>query len=500
MHIDSAIKTVSRNVVVNVAGAFWQFVLIIIGTRLVLQQMGADSFGILALVGGTAGYFLYLDIGIGETVTKKVSETQDAEKLSRTVSTLFFFAAGFGLPLAMLTALFALFGIPALFSFAPPLMQSAISMFLVIAAGLWLLYPLSMFAKVFVGLNRLDVYNAQRVIFQTLILVMILAALRWHNSAEVAVAAITLGGLLWKTAAYLTLRKMYPHIEISRRHFDPALLRGLLRYQGAATASQAAGHTVYQCDIYMIGILLDPASVAFYSIANTIAMKLTEVAGVLGTAAFPMISGFHGANMGDTVRKSFKLGTKLMAVALMPLVVFLFVHAEPVITLWVGPAYLPAALALKWLLAAWFINAASVITSLTVKAVDRPGLEARIGVVVAVANVGLDYFFIVKYGFVGAVYATFITQLLGFIALNAAVCRHLGLPSAPFLMRLLGTAALGALFGAVYLLPLPPWLFAVPLALHTALFFAAGYWLVLDAEERMIMGNMLRIARNRAAG
>ena len=497
MHIDSAIRTVSRNVIVNVAGAFWQFVLIIIGTRLVLHQMGADSFGLLALVGGTAGYFIYLDIGIGETVTKKISETQDAEKLSRTVSTLFFFAAGFGLLLALFTALFALFGIPALFSFAPPLMQSAISMFLVIAAGLWLLYPLSMFAKVFVGLNRLDVYNAQRVIFQTLILVMILAALRWRNSAEAAVAAITLGGLLWKITACLTLRRMYPGIEISRRHFDPTLLRSLLRYQSAATISQAAGHTVYQCDIYMIGILLDPASVALYSIANTIAMKLTEVSGVLGTAVFPMISGFHGANMGDAVRKSFKLGTKLMALALMPLVVFLFNYAEPVITIWVGPAYLPAVMALKWLLAAWFINAATVVTSLTVKAVDRPGLEARIGAVVAVANVARDYFFIVRYGFVGAVYATFITQLLGFIALNAAVCRHLGLPSAPFLMRLAGTAALGTLFGAVYLLPLPPWLFIVPLALHTALFLAAGFWLVLDAEERKLAGNMLRIISGR---
>ncbi len=499
MQIHNAVKTVSRNVIVNVAGAFWQFVLIIIGTRLVLQQMGADSFGLLALVGGTAGYFIYLDIGIGETVTKKVSETQDAEKLSRTVSTLFFFAAGFGVLLAVLTALFALFGVPALFSFAPPIMQSAVRMFLVIAAGLWLLYPISMFAKVFVGLNRLDVYNAQRVVFQTLILAMIIAALRWHNSAEAAVAAITLGGVLWKVTAFLTLRKMYPHIEVSRRHFDPALLRGFLRYQSAATVSQAAGHTIYQCDIYMIGILLDPASVALYSIANTIAMKLTEVAGVLGTAAFPMISGFHGASMGDAVRKSFKLGTKLMALALMPLVVFLFVYAEPVIRLWVGPAFLPAALALKWLLAAWFINAATVVTSLTVKAVDRPGLEARIAAVVAVANVALDYLFIVKYGFVGAVYATFITQLLGFIAINAAVCQHLGLPSAPFLMRLSGTTALGALFGVVYLLPLPPWLFIVPLVLHAAFFLAAGYWLVLDAEERLMMGNMFRIVSGRGA-
>jgi O-antigen/teichoic acid export membrane protein len=498
MDTDKAVRTVSKNFLVNFAGALWQFILLLIGTRLVLDRLGADSFGILSLVGGTIGYFLYLDIGIGETVVKKVSEETDSKAISRIVSSLFFFSLGLGAALAALVALFALYGVDLLFSFEPELMKSCMRVFIVIAAGLWIIYPLNIFGKVFIGLQRLDVYNLLRVIFQTAVLAGIIAALTLSNSAEAAVAAITIVGIAWQGAALLFLRRMYPEITISPKQFDGALLRELLRYKSYATVSQAGGHIVYQCDIYMIGILMNPLSVTIYSIANIIAVKIAEASGVLGTALFPMISRFYGEGMHEPLRKSFLLSLQLMTVVAIPVAAFIAAYSDSILEIWVGPQYLDASAALKWLAAAWMLNAISNVSAYTLKAVNRPDVEAGWVTMVVALNLLLDLVFIPLWGVIGAVYATLFSQAVWLFFITRAAARHVKTDLSTAFLTVVKLMALGLLLSVVYMIEIPAWLFFVPLLLHAVALAGLGYLFVMDNEYRGYVKNIFSIIRARA--
>ncbi len=493
MELHGAVRTVSKNLVVNIFWAFWQFVLLIVGTRIALDRLGADSFGILALVGGTVGYFLYLDIGMGETVVKKVSEEQNPEKLSALVSTLFFFSAGIGAVLSVCTLLFGLYGVDALFSFAPPLMRSVSRVFLVIAGGVWLLYPLNVFGKVFAGLNRLDVYNALRIVFQTAILGGIIVALEISSSAESAVLAITIIGVVWKATAWLVLRRMYPEIKIRPSLFDRKLLAEMFRYGAYASAGQAGGHVVYQCDIYVIGAMLNPAVVTVYSVANLIAVKIAEVAGAIIAALFPMASSFYGRKMHEPLRKSFMLSTQLMAIAILPVTVFIFAYSAEILEIWVGAEYSSAAPALKWLSVAWTLNAIAIVCAVTLKAVNRPDIEARRVIVVAVANLALDIFFVKWFGFMGAVYATFFIQIIWLLLIMSAAAKNVGVDFFSLLFGVMKIIALGCLLGAVYLVPLPLGLFFVPLIVHASVFYLLCYFFVLDREYKSYVQNIAYI-------
>ena len=495
METDKAVRTVSKNFLANFAGAFFQFILLIVGTRLVLDRIGADSFGILSLVGGTIGYFLYLDIGIGETVVKKVSQEKDSGEISRIVSSLFFFSIGLGACLAVIVLLFALFGVDVLFSFAPPLMKSSARVFLVIAAGLWLLYPLNLFSKVFIGLQRLDVYNWLRVIFQAAILAGILAALKLSTSAEAVVAAITIIGLAWKGAAWLLLRRMYPEITVSIKNFDRGLLRELLRYQSYATVSQGGSHVVYQCDIYMIGILMNPFAVTIYSIANIIAVKIAEVSGVLGTAIFPMISRFHGEGMHEPLRKSFLLSIQLMAVFTIPAAAFIAAYSGSILEIWVGAEYLGSLAALKWLAAAWTLNAIANVSSFTLKAVNRPDVEAKLITAVVVINILLDLALIPVLGVIGAVYATLLSQLLWLSFITRAAALQVGADQVSVLFSLVKLIALGVILSGVYMVEIPAWLFFIPLLVHIVAYAGLCYLFVLDDEYRGYVKNIAAIIR-----
>ena len=493
-----AVRIVSKNFLANFTGALWQFGLLIVGTRLVLDSIGADSFGVLSLVGGTIGYFLYLDIGIGETVIKKVSEETDSKEISRIVSSLFFFSMALGVLLALVVFLFAVFGVPALFSFPPELLQSCIRVFMIIAAGLWMLYPLNIFGKVFIGLQRLDVYNLLRVIFQTATLAAILAALEFSNSVEAVVAAITLVGILWKLAALLVLQKMYPTITVSVSHFDRALLRELLRYKSYATISQAGGHIVYQCDIYLIGILMNPLSVTMYSIANIIAIKIAEISGVLGTAIFPMVSRFYGEGMHDTLRKSFIISIQLMMFVTIPATAFIAIFSESILELWVGPQYTDSASVLTWLAAAWMLNALSTVSAFTLKAVNRPDAEAGRIIIVVALNLILDLLFIQWWGVIGAVYATLIAQAVWFVTVTSAASRLVDAEPAAVLFTLAKLFALGLLLSAVYLINIPAWLFFLPPLIHAIAFAGLGYLFVMDKEYKLYVKNILLLIRGTA--
>jgi len=490
MDSSTAVKTVSKNGFYNLFGAFWQFFLIIIGTRIVINIIGADSFGILALVGGVSGYFTYMEIGIAETIIKKISEAQDEETLNKVASTLFFFSIGIGIILAVLVTLFALHGVEALFNFEPELMHSLKNVFLVIASLFWVLYPLNLFGKIFIGLQRLDLYNILRVVFQSLMLGAILLALQFNKSAESAVVAITLIGLLWKISAWVLLKKTYPNIRITLSGFDSQILKDSARYKTFAFIGQASGITMQQCDMYVIGMVVNPSAIAIYAVANTIAIKIAEASGVLGTVIFPALSNFYGGGKVEQVKKVFVLGTQMMALLLLPVTIFAYHYAETIIRLWVGDSFMSGTVAMQVLAIAWLFNAVTILSALTVKAIDRPDIDATYGTIVAVSNIALDFLLVTKFGMIGAVYATLFCQFVGMVGLMYTAGKKIEADVSALFMALLKLAGLSILLMPIYYIKMPMAVFFIRPIAHSFLLLLLWYFLIVDEEYKGYIKNM----------
>jgi len=61
----------------------------------------------------------------------------------------------------------------------------------------------------------------------------------------------------------------------------------------------------------------------------------------------------------------------------------------------------------------------------TIAGLDRPDINTRIGVVVLALNVGLGYLFLLKYGIVGVVAATIVSELVKYIGFAYVVKQYL---------------------------------------------------------------------------
>jgi O-antigen/teichoic acid export membrane protein len=497
METDRAVETFSKNAVINFFGALWQFGLILIGTRVVIDILGAEAYGLLALVGGVSGYFLYLEIGMAETIVKKVSEAASDEERSKTVSTLFFLSIGIGIFISIMIALFSMFGLELLFPFPPDLMADFKNIFYIIAAGTIFFYPLNVFSKVFIGLHRFDVYNILRVGYQTAILIGIVLAIKNTNSVVSAVAVITVGGIIWKANSLILLRKLYPGINVSAKLYDTERVKDLLRYKSYAFLAQGSGHAIFQGGLYVVGIMLSPAMVALYSVANVIATKVAELAGVLGTALFPLLSTLYGADKTVQIKKAFVLGTLLIAVSLLPVAAFFYANAETIARLWIGSGFIEAGPVMQILCVAWYMNICSMVAALSAKAVNRPDIDAKWAFAIAVINITLDFLVIGPYGITGVVYATLLCQSAGSMVLIFLIGREIGADLVSLFKMILPVFAAGVLFMPVYSVPLPMFLFFLRPVVHSSLLFAVFYFFIIDKENRDYLKNMAGIVAGR---
>ena len=497
MESDKAVATFSKNAVINFFGALWQFGLILIGTRLVIDLLGAEAYGLLALVGGVSGYFIYLEIGISETTVKKVSEATTDDERSKTISTLFFLSIGIGLFISTSLALFAHFGMDILFTFPPNLMTDFKNIFYVISAGIIVFYPLNIFSKVFIGLHRFDVYNIMRVLYQTAILIGIILAVKATHSVVSAVIAITVGGILWKIHSLILLRKLYPGIIVSTKFYDGGRVKDLLRYKSFAFLAQGSGHAIFQGGLYVVGIMLNPAMVALYSVANVIATKVAELAGVLGTALFPLLSTLYGADKTVQIKKAFTLGTLLIAVSLLPITAFFYANAETIARLWINTGFIEAGPIMQVLCVAWYMNIISMVAALSAKAVNRPDIDAKWALVLAAINITLDFLVIGPFGIMGVVYATLLCQSVGSIILILIIGKEIGADLVSLFKMLLPIFVVGVLFLPVYYIPLPMFLFFLRPIVHSSLLFALFYFFIVDEENKGYLKNMVSIVVER---
>lgn len=155
--------------------------------------------------------------------------------------------------------------------------------------------------------------------------------------------------------------------------------------------------------------------IAFYSIAYSIASKMSDLSGTFSATLLPLYSEHFGrsgmSEMGGLLAQALKY---LQTVMVFPC----FLAAAlcgPVVVLIYGKAYAPIALPLEILIGCLTVTSIGVVCSPLLVGTERQSFIAKYGTVIAVLNITLDFFLIPKYGAVGASVANCTSQIAGVI-------------------------------------------------------------------------------------
>ncbi len=157
-----------------------------------------------------------------------------------------------------------------------------------------------------------------------------------------------------------------------------------------------------------------PEEVAFYSIAYDLSYKLMRlIPGSVVAILLPVFSEWQGASEFSRLQRGYGEVTRFLALFSFPVAALMIVWSEPVIQLLYGRAFLPVVPVLQILLFSAAFAVVGGVGSSLVLALERQRFIFLSGVLVAVVNLGLDFWLIPSFGVIGAAVANFCSQLLG---------------------------------------------------------------------------------------
>ena len=196
--------------------------------------------------------------------------------------------------------------------------------------------------------------------------------------------------------------------------------RQMARFAMFTNLGASLGTVSKQGDLLVIGLLLNPAGAGYYRLAQSMTQLVLFPVVPMATAAYPEISLTVADERWADLRRHIRQGTKLAAAWLVPLAIALSLVASPMIRVFYGPDFTPAAPVLAILLAGLVVDGVLYWNRGLMLALGCPGYLARLNMVVIVLKFGLAFAFVPLAGYLPMAAAASVASIFG----NAVVTRR----------------------------------------------------------------------------
>jgi len=407
-HIVSGFKaTLAARGVYMLSSALLMFVL----ARYLLEP---DGYGVLYwAIGVLAIIQLFVDLGLSRSVARYISEYREADPgqiphlLRSTVTVKLILIAFVSYALLLFhEQIAAALGEPG----AAPFLAAG-----VIYLGV---FSFSAFARVALqGFNHLGYSALVQAISGAARLVFVVAFVLAGFGALGAFFGYIVG---YAVAAVIGMGILYYGFYVrydAADEYEDGLSRRLLEYSVPLTATQSANVIDKQIDIVLVGAFINPAAVAFYTLAKQITEFVLAPAASLGFTISPNFGEQKAAGELEEARRIYETSLTNILLLYIPAAAGLTIVAGPLLTMVFGAEYAGAIPVLQVLAGFVVLQAITNLTSDSLDYLGRARSRAVAKGATALANLGLNIVLIPLIGVVGAAIATVATHSV-YVAVN----------------------------------------------------------------------------------
>lgn len=287
------------------------------------------------------------------------------------------------------------------------------------------LIPLQLFFNygnmVLLGLHRIKEYNAVSIIQTVSFLGFItIALLGVKIGITGAILAGAFANLLVDLLIFLWGRRFIGRIfwRLNKAYVKDSVLYGI-----KAQLSNILSFLYLRLDMFLIGAIMSPVAVGYYSVAVGIAEKLWLISQSAGTILFPKVA----SEKDEKLCKEFTplvSRTAIFITALCALGVFIL--SQWIIVLLFSESYLPAVRALQILLLGIVTTSGSIALGNDLAGRGKPILNAYANGIAVLVNLGLNIIWIPRFGIEGAAWATSVSYSVAFAVKVLLYCRLSG--------------------------------------------------------------------------
>ncbi len=396
-----------------------------------VNTLGAQVYGIWLLMMAVAGYGIFMDFGITNSIIKYVSEygaLRDEENLNKVVSTSLLMHACIGM--SIFAGAFALSRYAStVFKIPAAQIHNAEVAFIILGLDMALKLPFSVFSACLNGFQRYHITNGigilNLIVRTVLMIVFLVGGYGLVAMTVILVCTDVLGHLLVTLAAF----RVIPGLKVRLKYVKMDALKKLYKFGFYGFAVVGSERIIYESSSLLIGIFLPMAAVTFYGIPNNLVRYLRQIAHGFGNVFNPAASELEATMKHDQLADLLIQGTKHTLLFVLPLTLILTLVGKEFISLWMGANYAEAGGNVLIILAVVLgVAMAQVSSSAILFGLNRHNYLAAFYSAEAIVNIGLSIVLIQKYGIIGAALGMAIPRaIVSLFLVPIYTCRVLGI-------------------------------------------------------------------------
>jgi len=346
-----------------------------------IDGLGKERFGLLAIIWMGIGYFSLFDLGIGRALTKLTAEALGAGDLARIPSLVSIgmrLMTGFGVIAALIFATITPGLVDQVLKIPATLTQEAKWSFWILASTLPFVVSTAGLIGVLQAHQRFRDIALVRIPLGLANFLGPVLALLFSDSLVGTTIALAAA----RIAAWLAYHRMerrigaeMPSIPATAR---PAMAMRLLSFGGWITVSNIVGPIMVYFDRFFIGSILGLMAVTYYTTPYEIIARLQIISIAVADVVFPAMATALEADV-TRAREIYGASRAVQMLIVLPLIAMLMLFARAGLGLWLGPEFAERSTAvLQWLALGVYINAFARLPLALLQGKGRPDITAKI--------------------------------------------------------------------------------------------------------------------------
>lgn len=330
--------SLGRNLLAGLANSGWSALVGFAVVPFYLKYLGMEAYGLIGFFMTAQVMFQLLDMGMAPTMNREVArctasgKLESAGKLLHTLAIIYWsMAVVIGVLIILLAPVVAMHWLKSKDLPNETVVHALMLMGMVVASR----WPIGLYQGALIGAQRMtvsSVVNMSMVTLGSIGAVLILAFVSPTIEAFFAWQACV--GLIYA----LTLRKVTWWVigRSDGNRFDPAELKRIWRFTAGMSAIGLTGLVFSQLDKVILSKVLSLEEFGHYMLATVVVSGLYILITPVFNIIYPRFSTFVAKGDLDSLKKQYRLGTRLLASVLFPAAMLLSVFAEDIVYVWTG--------------------------------------------------------------------------------------------------------------------------------------------------------------------
>lgn len=420
-------RLLARSALWNLVGMGAPMLVALFAIPLLIDGMGKERFGLLAIIWMGVGYFSLFDLGMGRALTKMVSERlgrEDMDNLGTLIWTAFVILFALALLGSCILVILSEPLVTELLNVPGELCEEGVSAFRVLAVGL----PLVIVTAGLVGLLEahqcFGKITAIRVPLGVLTFAGPLISMQITPSITWATVVLLAGRTIALIAYYFAAASVRDELLRPQRP-ERVQLISLLSFGGWLTVTNIVGPLMTYFDRFFVGALLSLSAVTYYVTPYEVLSRLQMLPQAVMGVLFPAMSAAHGADH-RRLTELYAMSSKVVYWTMLPVAASALLLAPEALLLWLGENFRDASTpVVNWLAAGSMINILARPAFTVLQSTGRPDLVAKTHLTELVPYLGLLWWLTNAYGIAGTAAAWTLRVAADTIILNAIAARTL---------------------------------------------------------------------------